>query len=515
MEVNNLVDLLRRSFADFPARTAISFGTKKITYSQLEDFSSRFASALHDLGVREGDRVAIWLPNRPEFIYAIFGILKAGGIVVPINTMFKREEARFILEDCRVKVLICSLDKVDYSLNITSRCDSLKHLICIPGCENKRVVFDFYELIDKYKKIERIGGIDENTPAFILYTSGTTGVPKGACLSHKNIISNVKGCSAVINFSKKDCTICILPLFHSFALTVCVFLPLLKGAKIALMRSLRPFKRVIRSVFKNRVTVFVAVPAIYNILAEIKLPFSKRIFSIVFNPVRICISGAAALPYPVWKKFEQKFRRKLLQGYGLTEASPVVSLNPLGGLRKPDSIGKPLSSVEVKVISRNGKELSVGEVGELMVKGPNVMAGYYNAGEETEKIIENGWLHTGDLARIDNDGYIYIMGRKKEMINVRGLNVYPREIEDLLYKYPKIKEAAVVGARHKHRGEVPVAFIVKQGEVTAREILSYLKANLASYKCPLKLFFKESLPKNLTGKILKKKLQEEVNDTFQ
>jgi len=293
-----------------------------------------------------------------------------------------------------------------------------------------------------------------------------------------------------------------------------MLLPLYKGAKIVIMRSVRPFKRVVRAIFKHRVTAFVGVPSIFNILSEARFARWQLLLNWIINPVRLCISGAAALPFEVWYKFEKKFRRPLLQGYGLTEASPVVSLNPLRGENKPYSVGKALPAVTAKVIAKDGQEVLPQEVGELLVKGDNVMQGYYHLPAETEKTLRDGWLYTGDLAKIDKDGFIYIMGRLKEMINVRGLNVYPKEIEDVLYKYPKVKEAAVVGVLHRHRGEAPVAFIVKKEDVKEREILSFLRNNLASYKIPLRIFFKESLPKNATGKILKVELQKEVENIF-
>jgi long-chain acyl-CoA synthetase len=487
---------------------------KKVTYAELEMNCSKLASSLYTLGVRKSDRMAIWLPNCPEFVYSFFAILKLGATVVPVNNLLKREEAKFILEDSRAKILISSVDKIADSENILSRLESLKNIISVPTAQNNILSLDFYGLMNNAAGFNRDIPIAGDDLAEIIYTSGTTGHPKGACLSHKNILSNIKDCSALIKLSSRDSTICLLPLFHSFASTVCLLLPIYKGAKVVIMRAVKPFKRVIRSVFKQRVTIFVGVPSLFNILAETKLPAINRFLTILLNPIRLCISGAAALPFEVWYKFEKKFKRPLLQGYGLTEASPVVSLNPLEGKRKPESVGRALPSDEVKVVDINGKDLSIGSIGELLVKGPNVMLGYYNLAEENAKVLENGWLHTGDLAKIDADGFIYIMGRIKEMINVRGLNVYPREIEDLLYKYPGVKETAVVGVEHRHRGEAPVAFIVKAADLKESEILKYLRENLASYKVPLRVFLKDTLPKNSTGKILKRQLQTEVENLF-
>jgi len=510
----NLVQLLDASSRRFYRRVALIFGAKKITYGELARSSRQLAAALVSLGVGKSDRVAVWLPNCPEFVYVFFAVLRLGGIVVPVNTMLKREEVKFIIDDCRAKTLVVSIDKLEDSKNIRSRSFSLKDLISLPSPTDDDSVIDFKKLIEQNQTFEDDVAIAGDDYAEIVYTSGTTGKPKGVCLSHRNLISNVESCVRAISFSRRDCLICILPLFHSFASTVCMLLPLYKGARIVLMRAVRPFKRIIRAIFKHRVTVFIAVPSLYNILAEMKLSRLQRIAAVFLNPIRLCISGAAALPGSVWEKFEKKFRRPLLQGYGLTEAAPVVSLNPLRGLRKPDSIGLPFESVEVKIVDSNGKVVPSGTVGELIVRGPNVMQGYYNLEKETAEVLKDGWLFTGDLARKDDNGFIYIMGRSKEMINVRGFNVYPREIEDLLYRYPYIKEAAVVGVLHRRRGEVPVAFVVAERQITQREIISYLRSNLAAYKVPLKVFFKDDLPKNATGKVLKYKLQAELEAEF-
>ncbi|MCQ9205504.1 MAG: long-chain fatty acid--CoA ligase [Omnitrophica bacterium] len=512
--INSIVEMLDASTAAFAKRLALVFGLKRITYRQLDEFSKKLSSALQRLGVRKDDRVAIWLHNCPEFVYSFFAVLRLGAIVVPVNTMFKREEAKFIVDDCRAKILICSIDKLQDSQNISSRLDSLKSIICLSAPKGDRKVIDFSTLVKESPEFDGIIQSQENDIAEIIYTSGTTGKPKGACLSHKNLISNIRDCSKVIRFTARDCIICFLPLFHSFSSTVCMLLPLYRGAKIVVMRSVKPFKRVIRLIFKHRVTIFIGVPSLYNILGQAKLSHFKLFINFIMNPIRLCICGAATLPLKVCENFEKKFRRPLLQGYGLTEASPVVSLNLSKGNRKLDSVGKPLPSIKVKIIDKDGKDLPSGEIGELLVKGPNVMQGYYNLEAETKKVLQNGWLYTGDLAKVDKGGFIYIVGRLKEMINVRGFNVYPSEIEEVLYKYPQVKEAAVVGIFHRHRGEVPVAFVVADTNFDEKELFNYLRGNLASYKVPLRIFTRENLPKNPAGKILKRQLQEEVGRIF-
>ncbi|UCC94909.1 MAG: long-chain fatty acid--CoA ligase [Candidatus Omnitrophota bacterium] len=513
-QISNLVEMVDSVVPHFSQRVCLIFGAKKITYGELSTYSKKLAQGLYTLGVRQNDKVALWLSNCPEFVYSFFAVLRLGATVVPINTMFKREEAKFVVEDSGAKILICPIEKADDCQNILSRLDILEYVVCNPFPHKNPSFRDFYSLIQDAPEFSSSVNIAQDSIAELVYTSGTTGRPKGACLSHKNLLSNTKDCAESIKATKRDCFLCVLPLFHSFASTVCMLLPLSVGARIVIMRAVRPFKRVIRSIFKRKVTVFTGVPSLYSILSEAKFPRFALFASYVMNPIRLCISGAAALPYNVWKKFEKKFRRPLLQGYGLTEASPVVSLNPLRGKRKPESVGVCIPSMSAKIIDSDGRQLKEGEVGELLVQGPNVMKSYHHAEEETKKVLRDGWLYTGDLAKIDEDGFIYIMGRLKEMINVRGMNVYPREIEDVLYRHPQVREAAVVGTTHRHRGEVPVAFLVKEGELSSKDVIDYLRVNVAAYKVPLKIVFKETLPKNPTGKILKRELQKEVEGAF-
>ena len=500
----NLYQILDYRSSAHPKKTALFFGSKKITYGELKEKVDALSAGLAELGIAKEDKVCLWLYNSPEFVYSFFALIKLGATVVTINTLFKREEAHYIIEDSQAKAVICAIDKIDAAININLRVDSLEHVISVPKSFSSEVVVDFYSLFKQINQLKAV--FDPDVTAEIIYTSGTTGRPKGAILTQYNLISNVLDSAAVLKVKKSDVFICILPLFHAFASTVCMLLPLFTGSSIVLMRSIRPFKRVIRAIVNRRVSVFVGVPSLFNILAGAKLPALMNLL-LFLNPIRVCISGAAALPYKVWRSFEKKFHRPLLQGYGLTEASPVVSLNPLKN-KKPESVGLPLNSLSARVVDKEGKVLPSQEVGELIIKGPSVMKGYYHLEEETKKTIKDGWLYTGDLAKIDEDGFIYIVGRIKEMINVRGLNVYPKEIEDLLYKYPGIKEAAVVGVKHVHKGEAPVAFIVADN-VAPAAITHYLRQNLAPYKVPWRIIIKQTLPKNSTGKILKSELAAE------
>jgi long-chain acyl-CoA synthetase len=503
--LKNLGELLRTSARRHPQHMAIVFGQKKITYKKLDELTDHAAIGLIDLGIKKGDKVAILLDNCPEFVISYYGILKAGAVVVPINYMFKIEEAKYILEDSQAKAMITLSRFLPIAEELRLRVESLKTIITSG---------DFFTLKkhDQQQTLLRQSA-DTHDLAVILYTSGTTGFPKGAMLSHYNLISNVVDASHMIQINYRYTFICILPLFHSFAATVCMNFPLLMGAKIVIMKSVKPFRRVVRAIRKNRVRVLVGIPSMYTILANMKMPkiFLGPLIKL-FNPVKVCVSGAAALSAKTFNNFEKRFQIPLLEGYGLTEASPVVSINPLKGKRKAGSVGVALSkNIELKIIDEQGNALASGQAGELLVKGPNVMQGYFQKEEATKEVLKDGWLHTGDMAKIDDEGYIYIVGRKKEMVNVRGLNVYPREIEEVLYQNLKIKEAAVIGIVDEHKGEVPKGFVVLQEgqKATEQEILHYLRERLASYKVPKAIEFREALPKNTLGKVLKRILVEE------
>ncbi|MFH1339199.1 MAG: long-chain fatty acid--CoA ligase [Candidatus Omnitrophota bacterium] len=503
----NLVEMLNMTAEAKPDKTAMYFMEKKITYGQLSSFSDRFAQGLRNLGVESGSTVAVFLLNSPEFVIAYFGIIKAGAIVVPINNMFKQKETEFILGDADVSCVVTSLAYLDIIRPSKEKLRHLKYIILVDGITADTL--NFYEIVERTTSVLKPGQISGDSVASILYTSGTTGQPKGAMLTHRNFLSNCSACAGAINLRKTDNFICLLPMFHSFAWTVCVLMPLYGGAGITVIDALRPFRKVIRNVIKKKVTVFVAIPSIYHILVHMHIPpvFTSRVLRMI-DPLRICISGAAALPAEVLKEFEAKFRVPLLEGYGLTEASPVVSLNPMRGLKKPGSVGLPLEEIEVKIVNEEDSQLPPGEIGELLVKGRNVMKGYFKKDGETARTIRADWLYTGDLSKLDEDGYIYIVDRKKDMINVRGLNVYPAEIEKVLLKHPKIKEAAVIRVTDRFKGEVPKAFIVfKENEKLSQgEIVKYLRKNLAMFKIPKFFEFRESLPKTATGKIAKAQL---------
>ena len=342
----------------------------------------------------------------------------------------------------------------------------------------------------------------DDSLAVIIYTSGTTGRPKGAMLSHGNLLHNVESCRLVLRTVDTDRFAVLLPLFHSYMLTVGMLLPLLVGGSIVLVKSLHPVRNVLQEIIARQATAMPAIPQFYRSMVNAPIPAAL--------PLRLCISGAAPLPVQVLQEFEARFHIPLIEGYGLSEASPVVTKNPLDGTRKPGSIGLPIPHVEVSIQDDTGRHLGPNEIGELCVRGGNVMLGYWNQPAETAKVMRNGWLLTGDIGYRDPQGYYFITDRKKDMLLVNGINVYPREIEEILYQYPGVKEAAVVGQPDPRKGEQPVAFVsANDGAVLEEKALQkFVRGKLADYKVPRKVMVLPGLPRNATGKILKTVLRQ-------
>ncbi len=505
---DHLAQLLDFSAVRFPLKTAVYFNDQEITYETLKVSSDRLSQGFLNLGIKK-ENVAILLHNGVEFIISYFSVIKAESIAVPINSMFKEGEIEYILRDSKAIAVISSLEFLNALSSIKTKLASLKYIILTDALTPETL--NFYEIIERSPQKNSSVLLSKGDVASIIYTSGTTGRPKGAMLTHGNLLSNIYSCASSIEVSQKDNFICLLPMFHSFAWMVCVLMPISLCASITIVDSLRPFRKLVRNIVKKRVTVFVGIPSIFNILSQIHIPnvFTARILKMI-NPMRLCISGAAALPAEVLAHFQDKFRVSLLEGYGLTEASPVVSLNPFKGEQKPQSVGKPLKNIQIKVIDKNGKALGINQTGELLVKGPNIMKGYFNNPMATQETIREGWLYTGDIAKIDADGYIYIVDRKKEMINVRGLNVYPQEVERIMLQNPKIKEVAVVRYFDKNKGEVPRAFVVLKDDAQGfnlRELSIFCREHMAEFKVPKTVEIVKRLPKKGMGKVLKKELE--------
>lgn len=500
----SVASLLRKTAAEFSDKTAIYFQDIEITYKDLEEKVNRLANGLANLGLKKGERAAVLLPNCPEFVISYFGIVSIGATIVPINPLFKAEELKYILNDASIKILITAAPFQNLVESIWNEAQSLESLIIIGG-ETEKDIYDFAELIEGSASEPFNITIEPDDVASCLYTSGTTGKPKGALLTHDNLIFDAEATIKHLGLGSDENYLCVLPLFHSFAEMVCMIVPIYTGASITIVGQFKP-DATLKEVEAKKVTIFAGVPAMYGaFLAAIKDPKSYDLSSI-----KLCVSGGAPLPVEIMKVFEERYGVIMIEGNGPTETSPVSYANPIEGVRKPGSVGIPVPGVEVKIVDDNDNEVPVNEVGEICVKGRNVMKGYLNRPEETAQALRGGWLHTGDLGKKDEDGYIYIVDRKKDMIIVGGLNVYPREVEEILYQHPAVAEAAVVGIADELRGEIPKAFVaLKPGEeATEKELIRYCRQNLANYKCPKQVEFCESLPKTVTGKIDKKLLRE-------
>lgn len=479
-----------------PQAVAIRFRNSSITYSELSTNVEKYASYFSSIKIAKGDKIALCSINCPEFIYSYLGVTKLGAIIVPINIMLTLDEMSYIIKNSESKAIIVH-PLILQKAKITKE--------TIQGA----LGIDVYVLDDDF--IDNINTItnpsfeevnDESLISTFIYTSGTTGKPKAAMLSHHNLLSNCIQSYSNLAYFEDDNIICVLPMFHSFAFTVCVLYPLYCGSTIVILESFQP-KEVIETLLKEQITIFVGVPAMYIVLLEAAKSH------IAFPKLRVAICGGSSLPAKVFEQAKQSLKFPIIEGYGLSEASPIVTFNPYNGIQKEGSIGLPLLGIECKVVDENGKEVPIGEVGELIVKGNNVMAGYYHDDEKTADALKDGWLYTEDLAKQDSDGYYYIVDRKKDMIIISGFNVYPKEVEEVIYSYPKVKEAAVIGVENESRGEYVKAFVVlKAGEeCTQKELVQYLRQHLASYKIPRKVDFIENLPKNETGKILKRLLK--------
>jgi long-chain acyl-CoA synthetase len=476
-----------------PQKIALFWGDAVFSYGELWSRSLWVAGRLtQDFAVQPGDRVGIWLKNCPEFIPALFGILQAGAVVVPINNFLKPSEVQYILTDAGIANLITDAAMQESLTALRAVIPDLKTLPAeeIAAAPLQPLAFSLQPCLPA------------TALAVIIYTSGTTGHPKGAMLSHANLLANVESCRIVLEALGEDRFALLLPMFHSFMLTVGILLPLYVGGSIVLVKSLHPAKNILQEIIRHRATILPAVPQFFRTLAHADVPADL--------PLRICISGAAPLPAEILREFTARFPFPLLEGYGLSEASPVVSFNPIRGPWKAGSIGLPISNVEMSVQSELGDILGPNQTGEICVRGPNVMLGYWNQPQETSKTFRHGWLLTGDIGHRDTDGYFFITDRKKDMLLVNGCNVYPREIEELLYQFPGVREASVIGVPDPRKGEQPLAFVSPNDGITldASALLQFLRERLADYKLPRQIIILKNLPRNATGKILKTHLRQ-------
>lgn len=506
----NFYDMLDAAASSTPKKTVIFINDRKVSYQEFLHKVDAFARFLEIAGVGVGDKVALIAPNSEEFVVSVYAATKIGAVIVPVNNMLKANEYAYILNDCEAKLLITSEQFKAEVLELPAQ-TKVEKIVWIdeaPQIDSHNIVFD--EILETHRHGEESKGLSKlDDLAIIFYTSGTTGHPKGAMMSYRNIFSNMIAGSERFDVTHKDRFIVYLPMFHAFTFTVMLLIPFYNRGSFVIIPKLLPFSNIIKQTLLKRVTVFLGVPDVYNALIKAKLPW----YFMWFNSIRVFISGASALSEDTLTRFNQKFKRaKMLEGYGLSECSPVVSVNPMEK-QKPMSIGLALRTYKVKIVDDEMLEVPLGQVGEIIVKGDNVMLGYLNRPEATEETIINGWLRTGDLGKMDSDGYIYIVDRMKDLIISKGINIYPRQIEEELMKFEYIRQGAVVGVKDPHSGEVPIAYVELEDEadretVTPNSIKKDLKEVLANFKVPKHIVIVDELPKTATGKVLKRKIKE-------
>jgi long-chain acyl-CoA synthetase len=473
---------------------AIKLDDAEITYAQLDGASAHLAGLLAEHGFTAGDRVGIMLPNVPYFPVCYYGIVRAGGVVVPMNVLLKSREVAFYLGDSGAKLLF-AWDGFAEDAQKGAEEAGAECILVTAG--------EFEKLVGAADPVTEMVDSDDDDTAVILYTSGTTGTPKGAELSHHNLIRNAEISAGLFELGPQAVALGALPLFHTFGQTCAMNAMVLAGGTLSLIPRFDPAK-ALEIIQRDRVNVFEGVPTMYGAMLHL-----ENADDYDTSTLEVCASGGSAMPVELMRSFEEKFGCKVLEGYGLSETSPVASFNHPDKERKPGSVGTPVDGVQMRIVDDEDHEVPQGEVGEIVIKGHNVMKGYWKKPKETEEAIRNGWFHTGDVGRVDEDGYFFIVDRTKDMIIRGGYNVYPREIEEVLYEHPAVREAAVVGVPHDSHGEeVAAAVALKDGaEATDHELRDFVKERVAAYKYPRKIWFVDELPKGPTGKILKREIK--------
>jgi len=479
-----LQEMFQRAAESNPSSIAVIEENNRWTFGELSNDVNRIEAIVKQQV--KGDAVGVLLLNSEKYVATVLGIWKAGKIAVPLNYLLPPAELGFIIKDSGMSGIVSS-----QFFN--------QALAAIKPLFGDKCVILMADDPDFASAAASELSEDFRDQALYLYTSGTTGRPKGVVLTHDNLIANVESCQRAGEFDHRDAFLCLLPFFHTYAITGTFLLPLLSGCKMVLVDRFQPLK-VLGLIQEYRISVFLAIPSMYRVLAAAEGDFDV-------SSVRFPISGGEPLPMAIADAFERRFKVPIFEGYGQTEAAPVVTLNTPDA-RKPGTIGKPVPGVEVAIWDDQNRLLPAGEVGELMVRGRNVMQGYHHLPEETAKTITNGWLHTGDLGKLDEEGFATITGRKKDLIISAGENIYPREIEEALSRHPKVKEAAVIGVKDKVRGEVPKAFVIARDGVILdeKDLRGFCRENLANYKVPKHFEIVADLPRTPTGKVLKRML---------
>ncbi len=522
--------LLEKAYQEYPGNTALIFYDKKMTYKEFYERTLSFAASLQEMGIKKGDRVVLLLPNCPAYPIAYFATVKIGAIVAQFNPLYTERELELLIDDCQAEVAV-TLDLLAYKFSDLVKKGKIKTLIVakmkdflpfplnllfpLKAAKNPKPDFpkgadirDFTKLSKTERKPEEVKIIPEEDIAVFQYTGGTTGLAKAAMLTHKNLVCNT---IQVAKWAYKlrpgeEVILCVLPFFHVYGMTVGMNVGIYLAAKLVLEPRFE-VERVVKLIEKYKVTLLPGVPTIYVAINKYASEHKVNLSSVSF-----CLSGGAPLPVEVAEEFERLTGGTLREGYGLSESSPVTHANLAYGEPRKGSIGIPVPDTLAKIVDVDtGEEVPIGETGELCIKGPQVMKGYWRRPEETKAALdEEGWLHTGDIAKMDEDGYFYIVDRKKDMIISGGYNIYPRDVEEVLYQHPKILEAAVIGVPDEYKGEVVKAFVVlKPGcEASVEEIIEFCKKHLAAYKVPKIVEFVEELPKSAVGKVLRRILKE-------
>ena len=504
----NLRELVQNQADKFEDKIFMYWEDTTISYSQLNDLTNKVANLLYNLGIRKGDKVSVYLPNMPEYVYLYLGIPKIGAVTGPVNALFKAREVKFVVNHSEAKIIVTIPKFMELINEIKHELPKVEHVIVIG--EPVKDTLNFWDLMDNAPTDAPPEVVidEKNDPAAILYTSGTTGFPKGVLQTHFNIRRNAEMIKDFLKANEDYRFMLILPLFHVNAQIVTVMAPFTIGASCILTPGFSAQTHW-ETVAKYKASTFSAVPTILSIL--IKMPHEN----LDLSSLEFVICGAAPLPIEVFREFEKTFNCKIVEGYGLTEGTCASSVNPIPteteDKRKIGSIGVPLTGNEMKIVDSDGKDLPPNTKGEILVKGDNVMKEYFKNPEANAESLKEGWLYTGDIGHMDEDGFFYITDRKKDMIIRGGENIYPREIEEILYSHPAVSLATVIGVRDKIYGELPKAFIVlKEGKTaTAEDIIAYCKKNLADFKIPKYIEFRDDLLKTPTGKIMKQSLRDE------
>jgi long-chain acyl-CoA synthetase len=506
IEFATLPDLLKQRVKEQPDHTAILFNGKTTTFSEFDALSDQAAVFLQKQGIQKGDRVGLYCINSDIFAIAYFGIVKAGGVVVPLNLLLTPPELTYILEDSGARALLYFEAFEEAVIGMKPKLPDLSFTLRIGQnpADKGSADFSVADLMAAEEALVSPHLVPEEDLVVLIYTSGTTGKPKGAMLTHKNLSANTFSIKEAMQIRPgEDILLLALPMFHAFAATVGMLFPLLHGCTIVPLSRFDP-QQVLDTAAATQSTLFFGVPSMFSVLLRMPDREAEK-----FNSIRFAISGGAAMPVEVMKKFEEKFGKVIYEGDGPTECSPVTCVNPIGGIRKPGSVGLEVPNVNMKILDEKAKELPVGQIGEICVQGPNVMKGYWNAPVKTRESFFGDWFRTGDLGYMDEDRYFFIVDRKKDMIIVNGMNVYPRVVEEVLYKHPAIAEAAVVGEPSGLHGEVPVAYVAKKEglETDQVELRTFCREQLGRHQIPKRFHFMDSLPKNAAGKILKRELR--------